>query len=233
MPSSADRIDDNRSLWEERYRHGEAILRYPFDAVVTFVFQKLRRPVSDRAISVLDFGCGTGNHLRFLIENGYEAYGVDVAPTALQLTREMLATVRPDYPQERLALMDGNRIPFPNATFDAVIDRSSLGQNRQSSIRALIEEMQRVLKPGGRYFGINFSKRHPDLRFGELVGDGDYGNFTAGVFKGLGTRHFFSVEEIRDLFASFCIDDIRLLTEESVMGKGGIVQIMVEVTKPQ
>src|SRR3972149_10300374 len=217
----ADLSADNRRIWEERYRRREAVLRYPFDSVVTFVFRKLRRPGAGGPARVLDFGCGAGNHLHFLVENGYEAYGVDVAPTALELAREHLADLRPGYPDDRLALMDGNHIPFAEASFDAVIDRSGLGQNRAADIRDLIGEIWRVLKPGGHYFGINFSDRHPDLRFGKPVGDGDYSDFPEGVFKEIGCRHFFGSGELRGLFANFVIDDIRLLTEESVMGKGG------------
>lgn len=224
---------DNRHTWEERYRRREAVLRYPFDAVVTFVFQKLPRPAKAGPVAVLDFGCGAGNHMTFLIENGYDAFGVDVAPTALGYAKQAIARVAPGYSGERLALMDGNRIPFPDASFDAVIDRSSLGQNSAADIRALVPEIHRVLKPGGKYFGINFSDRHPDLRFGMPAGNGDYSGFTDGVFKGIGSRHFFGLDEIRDLFRSFVLDDVRLLTEESILGKGGIVQVIVEASRPQ
>jgi len=107
-----DLLTDNRRLWEERYQRREAILRYPFDGVVTFVFQKLRRPRADGPVAVLDFGCGAGNHLHFLVENDYDAYGVDVAPTALELARQRLADLRLGYPGDRLALMDGAPIAY-------------------------------------------------------------------------------------------------------------------------
>lgn len=226
-------VADNRQIWEERYRQGQTVLHYPFDSVVTFVFQKLPRPTKTEPVAVLDFGCGTGNHLTFLIENGYAAFGVDVAPTALRYADKALVSRWPDYPKGRIALMDGNRIPFADSHFDAVIDRSSLGQNRTADIRALVGEIYRVLKPGGRYFGVNFSDRHPDLKFGTAIGGGDYSDFTDGVFKGIGARHFFGLDEIRKLFAPFDLDDIRLLSEESVFGKGGMVQIAVEAVKPR
>ena len=223
-------IRDNQELWEARYQRGEGRLRYPFDAVVSFVLQTLRKASPPAA--VLDFGCGAGNHLWFLVENRFAAYGVDAAPTAVLLSREAIARTDLSYPLERVALMEGGVIPFAAALFDAVIDRSSLGQNRIGEIRPLIAEIHRVLKPGGRYFGINFSDRHPDLVYGNDLGSGDYGDFRAGVFKGIGSRHFFGVAEIPTLFDRFEIDDIRLLSEVSTMGRGAIEQIIVQARKP-
>lgn len=222
-------MGETQALWEARYRRGEARLRYPFDAVVSFVLQTLRK--SEPPAAVLDFGCGAGNHLWFLVENGLAAYGVDAAPTAVRLSREAVARVEPTYPLERVALIEGNAIPFAATMFDAVIDRSSLGQNRIGEIRSLLAEIHRVLKPGGRYFGINFSDRHPDLALGTPLGGGDYGDFRAGVFKGIGSRHFFGAAEIPTLFDGFEIEDIRLLSEVSIMGRGAIEQIIVQARK--
>lgn len=224
---------DNHEIWEQRYARGAAVLRYPFDAVVSFVFQKLRRAPDAAVPRVLDFGCGAGNHVRFLAENGYEPYGVDISPSALAQAGKAVRSVAPDFPGDRLKLMEGNQIPFADAMFDAAIDRSSLGQNRHGDIVALVDEIYRVLQPGGVYFGINFSDRHPDLAHGNSLGNGDYADFHQGVFKGLGTRHFFSVEEIETLFARFDILDIRLLSDMSVRDKGGNVQVIVEARKPE
>lgn len=223
---------ENHIIWEQRYERGEAVLRYPFDVVVSFVFQKLMRPTKGIPVSILDFGCGAGNHMRFLVENGYQAFGVDVAPSALRLSGEAVAEIASDYPRERFAQMDGNRIPYEDASFDAVLDRSSLGQNTAADLGELVTEIHRVLKPGGVYFGINFSDTHPDLRYGKSMGNGDFASFSQGIFKGIGTRHFFSVSEVQKLFSHFEIDDIRLLKDVSVLGRGGNVQIITEARRP-
>lgn len=222
---------DNREVWETRYRRGEGRVNYPFDAVVTFVLRRLKAAGGPHR--VLDFGCGVGNHLWFLAENGYQAFGTDAAPTAVALARDALRLVDPSYPADaRVLPMDGDRVPFGDSMFDAVIDRSSLGQCRAPTIRRLVGEIHRVLKPGGRYFGVNFADTHPDLRFGRALGTGDWCDFTAGTFKGLGARHFFSVAEVHDVFDAFEIADIRRLSEASLTGGGTIEQLIVEAVKP-
>lgn len=223
---------DNRALWEKRYRDGAGRIHYPFEHVVSFVLGEVGR--GDRsAASVLDFGCGPGNHLWFLVENGYQAWGIDSAETAVGLAQEAVIGVAPSYPvEERIVHYGGLELPFGDAMFDAVIDRSSLGQNPAGDLPGLVSEIHRVLKPGGQYFGINFSDQHPELAKGQAVGQGDFAEFTSGIFKGIGTRHFFGVAEVRDLFADFDIKDIRLLEDRSVMGGTSHVQILVQAARP-
>lgn len=221
---------DNRKLWEQRYKDGKARISYPYDEVVGFM---LGRYAADRRsqTTVLDFGCGPGNHLWFLAENGFDAHGVDTSETAIALAKKAVARVGNDFDRRKIKISNDDGLPFDDGLFDVVIDRSSLGQNRASEIPGLVAEIHRVLKPGGTYFGINFSDHYPELHRAQNYGAGDFADFDRGNLKDIGSRHFFSVSEIFDLFTQYEIEDIRVLDSRSLFNKGNNQQLVVVANK--
>lgn len=88
---------------------------------------------------VLDLGCGTGRLAAHLAGRGYKVVGVDVSP-------EMLASARR---RGALALVqaDAFRLPFRDATFDAVAALRVVFHFQDAG--ALLQEASRVLAPGG------------------------------------------------------------------------------------
>jgi len=94
---------------------------------------------------LLDLGCGAGR-----IGWPFAAAGDNY--TAIDASLNMLrAFASRDLPQApRLARADGTRLPFPYATFDAVVLVQVL--SGVSGWRDLLREIQRVLRPGGVLF---------------------------------------------------------------------------------
>lgn len=92
-------------------------------------------------LAILDVGCGVGSMCSFLRTYG-EVYGVDSSPEALQYaaSRGYRST----------ALASGTKLPYSDGFFDVVvaIDVIEHVENEQS----FIEELHRVLKPGGIAF---------------------------------------------------------------------------------
>lgn len=93
---------------------------------------------------VLDVGTGTGFLANMLAELGYEAVGIDFAENMLELGRQHSRErgVNVEY-----HLGDGDRLPFPDNSFDALVNCRVLWTllDPVTSIR----EWMRVLKPGG------------------------------------------------------------------------------------
>jgi SAM-dependent methyltransferase len=90
----------------------------------------------------LDAGCGTGFQSALLAELGWQTHGVDVSAG-------LLAVARRRQPEAALALGTVEALPYPRASFDAVVCCGSTLSFVDDPIRALAE-LGRVLRPGGR-----------------------------------------------------------------------------------
>lgn len=90
---------------------------------------------------ILDAGCGNGFSLEILREIGYSCAGFDVSPAMVALAKKKGFTAK---------LGDLRKIPFPKASFDAIISVSALQWIDLSEASVVAREFKRVLKKGGR-----------------------------------------------------------------------------------
>ena len=90
-------------------------------------------------MSVLDIGCGTGCMLEELSRQGYSPAGLDLRPEGLRSTHAKLP---------RVLLLQGEAacLPLAAASFEAVL---LLDVMEHVDDRSLLQELDRVLKPGG------------------------------------------------------------------------------------
>ena len=87
------------------------------------------------------------------------AAGIDFSPGMLQRARR--AVLRRSSPA-LLAAADIRRIPFPDGYFDAVYSAYVLDLLSQRDIRLALDELRRVLKPGGRIVIVSMTKPEQD-----------------------------------------------------------------------
>jgi SAM-dependent methyltransferase len=91
---------------------------------------------------ILDAGCGTGAFAGRLRDNGYRVVGIDASIGMLARARTRGVAV---------AQAIAQRLPFPDATFDGFVSVAVLHHLGSSDVvRGAIDEMIRVLRPGGR-----------------------------------------------------------------------------------
>lgn len=187
--------------WEEDiYRRGKQINRWPYSDLVSAVKREVthRKPSE---IRVLEIGCGTGNNLRFFLEEGFQASGIDYAESAVRVAREQLSRYSGTLD---IVVGDMLELPWSNEYFDFVIDRGALTQNEYSQVERMLSEAYRVLKPGGTLLAFTLKGlNHPDRQFGEMVSKNAYDRFTDGKYKNIGLTAFFSLEDIEQLFGKF------------------------------
>lgn len=108
----------------------------------------LRLGGDPEAIRVLDVGCGAGDslHEEWLLRGG----GIDGASplemVGIDIDEETLAKGRTDYPQFLFVAARGEKLPFPDASFDTVISRVAMPY---MDIPVALREIRRVLKKNG------------------------------------------------------------------------------------
>lgn len=116
--------------------------------------------------TVLEFGAGAAQGSRYVSGRGGRVVATDLSGGMLAESRRLDATLRTHVP---LVQCDAGALPFPDATFDVVF--SAYGAVPfVADTAALMVELARVLRPGGR---LVFSTTHP-LRwaFPDVPGQG-------------------------------------------------------------
>jgi SAM-dependent methyltransferase len=100
---------------------------------------------------VLDVGCGEGRHsLAAYLRPGVSVVGVDLSGEDLAIARGRIDDMAPFDPQGYVRFLQGDatRLPFPDDAFDRVICSEVL--EHIPNFIGVLEELYRVLKPGGR-----------------------------------------------------------------------------------
>ncbi|MGA2535183.1 MAG: class I SAM-dependent methyltransferase [Terracidiphilus sp.] len=90
--------------------------------------------------SILDLGCGDGQLTQRIVASGASVSGADASP-------EMVAAARTRGIAAQEARAES--LPYPDASFDAVFSNAALHWVRDQD--AMMAEVHRVLKPGGRF----------------------------------------------------------------------------------
>ncbi|HEX5149030.1 MAG TPA: class I SAM-dependent methyltransferase [Candidatus Limnocylindrales bacterium] len=108
--------------------------------------------------SVLDVGCGTGEHALYLAERGHDVVGVDLAPRAIELARAKAAErgVRVD-----LRIWDALRVDELSRRFDTAIDVGLFHTLSDEQRPGYARSLHAALTPAGRALILCWSERNP------------------------------------------------------------------------
>jgi demethylmenaquinone methyltransferase/2-methoxy-6-polyprenyl-1,4-benzoquinol methylase len=123
-------------------------------------------------MSALDLATGTGDIAFALAERGANVVGLDLTPRMIELARGKQAAQVPGTGDERAALHfivgDMQALPFPPASFDLVT--TGYGLRNVPDLVMAIDEIRRVLKPGGRLLSLDFNRpQNPLVRSAYLM----------------------------------------------------------------
>jgi len=155
---------------------------------------------------ILDIGCGTGRHLIFLSKKGFEMYGFDASPKGISIAEQWLKeeNLRAEIKYHKME----ETFPYPSNTFDAIISIKVIHHNRMKDILRTVGEIERVLKKGGLIF-ITFPKLGETWKNNGYLQEVEKGTYLPqrGKEKGL-LHHFFTSEEIQDVFKSFDLTEV-------------------------
>lgn len=118
-----------------------------------YVFDQLLRGRIRPDMSVLDAGCGGARNVEYLMRCGARVSGVDEDPAQVERARAVAAEAAPGLPMTNFRTARLAALPFPDARFDVVICSAVLHFSEDSeAFQASVQEMWRVLAPGGLFF---------------------------------------------------------------------------------
>jgi demethylmenaquinone methyltransferase/2-methoxy-6-polyprenyl-1,4-benzoquinol methylase len=116
--------------------------------------------------TILEVGFGSGHCLRQIAQSvgqAGRAYGIDISSGMLEVTKKKLEKARLMVRAE-LYCGDAASLPYDDNTFDAVFMSFTLELFDTPEIGKVLEEIERVLKPGGRLGVTNMSKEGGESR---------------------------------------------------------------------
>jgi tellurite methyltransferase len=130
-----------------------AELRSEFGAIDIYLFDQLLRGRFDRRQRVLDAGCGDGRNLPYFLRHGFEVRIADADSGAIRAVRQMASEFDVDLLPGQIHCGPIESLPWADASTDAVICSAVLHFARdQREFARMLEEMWRVLAPGGLFF---------------------------------------------------------------------------------
>lgn len=185
-------------VWEEKYSQG-LMVRYPWDAIVSFVFRSYPREKQRQDVKILELGCGTGCNLWFAAREGFQVAGIDGSKTAIEQARSR-------FEQEGLKgdlqVGDFTQLPFADQSFDLVIDRGALTCCGFSAAAKAINEAHRVLRTGGKFFFNPYSDRHSSFAAGTQGPDGVTIDIKGGTMTNVGQVCFYGKRQVLQVLSS-------------------------------
>jgi SAM-dependent methyltransferase len=158
-------------------RDGALSVQEQFGQIDIYVFDQILRGNIVRGMTVLDAGCGYGRNLVHLLREGCEVFAVDASAEAVAHVRALAAMLAPGLPAGNFRVGAIERMEFPDEFADVVMCNAVLHFARdEKQFLGMVEEMWRVLRPGGMLFvrlgsriGMEFEQLRPHVY---RIGDG-------------------------------------------------------------
>lgn len=201
------------SFWDKKYKTGFSQL-YPWDSVVSFVYNQ--RPVNkcSKDIAILEIGCGTGSNLWFAAREGHSVSGTDCSKLAIE---KAVCRFQSESLTGTFHVCDFPELPFNDASFDLVIDRAAITHVGISTANQTIQQVRRVMKNHAKFFCNTYSDYSSSFKGTVDIGDGLVGSITQGSLKNVGPICFYSREMMFELLHPFKIKSLNHLAKEELL----------------
>jgi tellurite methyltransferase len=128
-------------------------LREQFGPIDIYLFDQLLRGRIRPGMRIVDAGCGGGRNLVYLLREGYEVFGADADPQAIEEVRRLAGSLAPSLPHENFRQESVEAMSFPDEFADVVLSSAVLHfAHDDYHFLAMLRGAWRVLKPGGLFF---------------------------------------------------------------------------------
>jgi tellurite methyltransferase len=124
-----------------------------FGNIDIYLFDQLLKGRITPDMRVLDAGCGSGRNLVYFLRNRYQVYAVDQSAKAIDAVQIMASELVPDWSPERARVEAIECLSFDSESFDFIISNAVLHfAENEAHFDDMVDELWRVLKPGGILF---------------------------------------------------------------------------------
>lgn len=195
-------MNDVARSWDAVYR-SEYGRRYPFEPLIVYVNRLKARGFNGQ--HVLDIGFGTVADMLMLYEAGYEVHGLEVSENAIKRARRSLDAA--NIPSALTLWKSDTPFPYDSGFFDLVVSIGALHYNLDHY--RVLEEMRRILRPGGRFMISYHGPLFHYWKYTEVIRSGvrrytdEYPNET---MRGLEFIFFQGKKEIEKIYGKYFSD---------------------------
>ena len=112
--------------------------------LVTGMLDQFLQPIKPFG-KILDVGCGSGHYVKYYLEKGFDAYGLDISEEMLTLSRLIV-------PANRLFHLDMHNMNFPYYEFDGISCVTSLLYTTKDKCKKILRNINSFLNDNGRLF---------------------------------------------------------------------------------
>nr|WP_280707043.1 class I SAM-dependent methyltransferase [Kitasatospora sp. GP30] len=197
-------VEGQREHWERTYTEHPGMYGDEPSKPARYAIEAFR---AAGAREVLELGAGHGRDALAFTRAGFTVTATDFSPVALA---QLAGTARAQGLADRIATLPHDvraPLPLPDASVDAVFAHMLFCMALSTEeLTALVAEVRRVLRPGGR---LVYTVRHTDdAHYGAGVGHGDdiweHGGFAV---------HFFSRELVDTLAEGWALREVHAFEE--------------------
>lgn len=118
--------------------------------------------------NAIDLGCGTGREVIYLAQNGFEATGVDISPTAIRMARRAAVDAGVD---AQFVVDDLTELSNVAGQFDLLVDYGALNDLNQIQRDAYMTRVLPLAREGSQIFLMCFDSKLPEEEVNRRFGD--------------------------------------------------------------
>ena len=113
--------------------------KYPSEELIRFISRNFYAEPNRKDIRILEVGCGIGANLWFLAREGFNTFGIDGSQIAIEQAKSYLAG---EGLVADIQKGDAMYLPYPDLTFDAVIDVECIYANSLVDSEKILNEVK-------------------------------------------------------------------------------------------